>query len=240
MSVEGGLVLIPSTAGFSTAGSFATVSLTQSMTDSIALTAMPVSMIPCVTTLTSMQHTDIVAAAAAEATIHSNDCQDDDDNTDQTGSQDPSDENGDAQQPTVIIEQGSEDNVHIKSETPPLESPYHIQQVTLQPHQLQAAALLPAHTILEMIPQSLIEHQQRLQQQQQQLQLQHDQLVLYQREQQQQLELQQQHQQQQEQTSPKTGKGSKAKSQTDGSGSNNSGGNVSRTLTLLLTHTRHH
>ncbi|XP_052770701.1 paired box protein Pax-8-like isoform X2 [Mya arenaria] len=226
MSVEGGLVLIPSSAGFVTsAGSYSGgVTFTSSATDTIALTAMPLSMLPVGSNIQSVATTDIVAAAAA-ATINSTEAQDDDDDDmeQDTGGQES---NGENVMPTqVIIEQGTDDlspdNMEIKTEPPPLEAPSQLQPVTIHSHQLQTATLVPTHTILEMLPQGLIEHQQLLQQQQQQLQQQHDQLLQYQQQQQQQLELQQQ----QQQTSPKGGKGGKSpKGQMMNGNSNGSGG----------------
>ncbi|XP_052265604.1 paired box protein Pax-8-like isoform X2 [Dreissena polymorpha] len=217
MSVDGGLVLIPSTAGLTSASEH----YIMSSADALALTSVPMSVM---TTLQSVPHTDIVAAAAAAA-IHNDDIPDDEDdenNCDRDQGEDEEDASGSRRPIRIVIEQDGEgahsSDIEIKHEPPPLEAPSQIQPVSISAHQLQqlqTATLLPAHAIIEMLPQHLIEHQQLLQQQHQQLQQQQAQLQQYQ--QQVQFELQQQQQQQQNQqqsvqTPQKTGKGGKSKS----------------------------
>lgn len=204
--MEGGLVLIPSTAGLTAATTLTSVGLPSSSGEAVALTSVPLTM----ATLQNIPATDIVAAAAAAA-IHNNVSPDEEE-------EDGVDcENQEVTQTTEDQPQAEEITVgiEIKSEPPPLEAPPQIHPVTLQAHQLQTTTLLPAHTVIEMLPQNLIEHQQLLQQQQQQLQAQQVQLQQFQ----QQAELQQQ---QEQQKTPKT----KAKKEPNvGPGGGNVGGN---------------
>lgn len=204
--MEGGLVLIPSTAGLTAATTLTSVGLTTSSGEAVALTSVPFTM----ATLQNIPATDIVAAAA-EAAIHN-----------PAPTDDESEEGMDGEEHDVT--QGTEDHpqegdmgigIEIKSEPPPLEAPSQIHPVTLQAHQIQAATIIPTHTVIEMLPQNLIEHQQLLQQQQQQLQAQQQQLQQYQ---QQQAEYQQQ---QEQQTKP--GKGSKVKRESNGGNAGNGG-----------------
>lgn len=206
--MEGNMVqvLIPSTAGLSNVN-LASVGLSVSTSD--ATTAYTTVSIP-VSSLGSLASTvpvsDILSLATAAA-IHTNGEPPMDDDVDDEVAQTDAVQNDsevNSENQTTVLE--------IKNEQPPpLEAPTQIHPVTLQAHQLQTATLLPAHTIIEMLPQNLIEHQQLLQQQQQQLQQQQQQLQ--QQFQQQQNELQQQQQQQVTQQRPKPGKGGKKQTQ---------------------------
>lgn len=221
MRMEGGVVqvLIPSTAGMT---SIANGIGSSSAHTTYTTVSIPVSSLSNFTggIPTTIQASDIISAAAA-ASIHTNggsaehdDYVEEDDNneTDQSNS--------------VGLEHSEEGEttlIEIKSEPPPLEAPplegpNQLHPVTLQAH-MQTANLLPTHTIIEMLPQNLIEHQQLLQQQQQQLQQQQQQLQQYQQQQQ---ELMAQQEQQQQ----KGGKGNKKQSQSpnNGSGTNGHGG----------------
>ncbi|KAL4240165.1 hypothetical protein ACF0H5_000959 [Mactra antiquata] len=200
-------VLIPSTAGLTNVN-LASVGLSASASDSTAgytTVSIPVSSLGSLGN--NVPVSDILSLATAAA-IHTNGEPpniDDDTEAPQAGETDLQSESelNSENAPTVL---------EIKTEQPPpLEAPTQIHPVTLQAHQLQTATLLPTHTIIEMLPQNLIEHQQLLQQQQQQLQQQQQQLQ--QHFQQQQNELQQQQQGTQQQQQPKTGKGSKKQNQ---------------------------
>ncbi|XP_045213894.2 paired box protein Pax-8-like isoform X3 [Mercenaria mercenaria] len=216
MRMEGSMVqvLIPSTAGLTSMANLSTVGLAPSSTEpgTFATVSIPVSSLGAIPT--TIQASDIISAAAAAA-IHTNGEPPEDD-----GDNERTDSNGTTEHDTTLCE--TSDNritgVEVKTEppsleAPPLENPTQLHPVNLQAHQLQTATLLPTHTIIEMLPQNLIEHQQLLQQQQQQLQEQQQQLQ--QQFQQQQSELQQQVTQQQEQS----GKQGKKQNQTsDGKG----------------------
>lgn len=195
-------MLIPSTAGLTAATTLTSNGLTSSSVETLTLTSVPMTM----ATLQNIPPTDIVAAAAAAA-IHS------------TGDDDSDDRLDDEDIAQGTEEEGQEDgipvSIEIKTEPPPLEAPPQLHPVTLQAHQIQTTTLLPAHTVIEMLPQNLIEHQQLLQQQQQQLQAQQQQL-----QQQYQLELQQQ----QEQTPKSAGKGSKVKKEANSAAANSGNG----------------
>ena len=176
-------VLLPSTAGLTSA------SLTSVGTASSAIPSV-IAPSSTATTLDSIMPTTDIVAEAARAAIHSN-----------TESEEETDDDEEMNQKdgiSVLHNQrdnnGQSDMIEIKSEPPPLEAPTQLHPVQLQAHQIQTATLLPAHTIIEMLPQNLIEHQQLLQQHQQQLHQQQQQLQQYQ----QQLELQQQQDQQQQ------------------------------------------
>jgi len=223
--MEGGLVLIPSTAGLTAGTTLTSNGLTMSTGETVSLTSVPLTM----ATLQNIPAHDIVAAAAAHA-IHNATANDDDDDDDLGGD--------DLTEGTDEIQDDEEGiNIEIKTEPPPLEAPPQLHPVTLQAHQIQTATLLPAHTVIEMLPQNLIEHQHLLQQQQQQLQAQQQQLQQYQ----QQIELQQQQQQEQEQK--KTGgKGGKVKKEVNIGMIDTSGDGNGRCLSLLRqfsVHTTH-
>ncbi|XP_060570740.1 paired box protein Pax-8-like isoform X3 [Ruditapes philippinarum] len=213
MRMEGSMVqvLIPSTAGLTSMANLSTVGLTPSSTEPGTFTAVSIPVSGFGAIPTTIQASDIISAAAAAA-IHTNGEAPDDD--------DDNDENGAHEHDHTLTETSDNhtNGVSIKTEpppleAPPLENPTQLQPVNLQAHQLQSATLLPAHTIIEMLPQNLIEHQQLLQQQQQQLQEQ--QQHLQQQFQQQQNELQQQANQQQEQAGKQ---GKKQNSTSDGKG----------------------
>ncbi|XP_060570739.1 paired box protein Pax-8-like isoform X2 [Ruditapes philippinarum] len=221
MRMEGSMVqvLIPSTAGLTSMANLSTVGLTPSSTEPGTFTAVSIPVSGFGAIPTTIQASDIISAAAAAA-IHTNGEAPDDD--------DDNDENGAHEHDHTLTETSDNhtNGVSIKTEpppleAPPLENPTQLQPVNLQAHQLQSATLLPAHTIIEMLPQNLIEHQQLLQQQQQQLQEQ--QQHLQQQFQQQQNELQQQANQQQEQAGKQ---GKKQNSTSDGHGGVNQLGGV--------------
>lgn len=213
MRMEGSMVqvLIPSTAGLTSMANLSTVGLTPSSTEPGTFTAVSIPVSSFGAIPTTIQASDIISAAAAAA-IHTNGESPDDD-----GEHDHTDSNDTHDHELVDTSDDQPSGVEIKSEpppleAPPLENPTQLQPVNLQAHQLQSATLLPTHTIIEMLPQNLIEHQQLLQQQQQQLQEQQQQLQ--QQFQQQQNEIQQVNQQQEQ--GGKQGK--KQNSTSDGKG----------------------
>lgn len=199
-------VLIPSTAGLTSIANMSSVGLPPTATESAmyATVSVPVSNLGALPR--AIQASDIISAAAAAA-IHTNGEPEDVDEIDdedviETNNASHHETHGQpAHSQTTVVEIKSEPP---PLEAPPLENPAQIHPVNLQAHQLQSATLLPTHTIIEMLPQNLIEHQQLLQQQQQQLQQQQQQLQ--QQFQQQQNELLQQSTQQQDQLAAKMGK----------------------------------
>lgn len=205
--MEGSMVqvLIPSTAGLTSVANLSSVGLTPTATESAMFTTVSVPMSSLGALPTAIHASDIISAAAAAA-IHTNG---DPEDVEEIDDEDVETNNTNHHETLRHQAHGQTSVVAIKSEpppleAPPLENPTQIHPVNLQAHQLQSATLLPTHTIIEMLPQNLIEHQQLLQQQQQQLQQQQQQLQ--QQFQQQQNELLQQTTQQQDQLAAKMGK----------------------------------